>query len=254
MLDVAQVEIMLLILARMASFMVSSPIFSLGGIPALVKIGLAVLLTILLYPVIGNQVVVPQNLISLAIVLLGEVMVGLALGFVASLAFHGIRIAGELVDLHIGFSMANLLDPFSHFSTTLVGQFLYMWGTLLFLIINGHHSLLAAMARSYQIIPVAGATYHNQLTEEVVHLFAGTFALAFRVAAPFLAVLIISDLALGLIARTVPQLNVFMLGMPVKVVLALGGLSIAFPLLAIAMGGMFSQMEKDLLMIMGSLH
>ncbi|MHB1125907.1 MAG: flagellar biosynthetic protein FliR [Bacillota bacterium] len=254
MLDVAQVEIMLLILARMASFMVTSPIFALGGIPALVKIGLSAILTIILYPMVGDQVVVPQNILSLAMVLIGEALVGLALGFVASLAFHGIRIAGEMLDLQIGFSMATLLDPLTHASATLVGQFLYMWGILLFLIINGHHSLLVALARSYQIIPVAGASYQGQLTEEVVHIFVGTFAMAFRVAAPFLAVLIISDLALGLIARTVPQLNVFMLGMPVKVVLALGGLSVAYPLLAIAMAGIFSQMEKDLITVLGSMR
>ncbi len=252
-MDFTQFSSLFLVLARLTAFMAAAPFFAIRNVPALVKVGLAALLTMLVGPVLpAPDEPIPGELLAYMLVVMGEVLVGLALGFLATLIFSAIRLAGELVDLQIGFAMTNLFDPQSGGLISALGQFMYTMGILLFLLMDGHHSLLAAIVRSFTVVPLGGAMAVDGVAAHAVKVFGAMFVLGLKIAAPILAVLVISDLALGMVARTVPQLNVFILGFPLKAALGMIALSVTAPVLAVIMASVFGQMERDLLILMGN--
>lgn len=247
-----QAEVFFLVLVRTTAFFVAAPFFGIRGVPALVKAGLGILVALLLLPVLpaGQPTFSSGWLYALAA--LNESLAGLALGYLASLIFSAIQVAGQLLDIHMGLAMASLFDPQNATTTTIMGQFFAILGLLLFFQMDGHHTLLLALQESFRLLPLGGVQFSGSLVWAVVKLFTGTFALALKIAAPVLAVLLIADLALSLVARTVPQLNVFILGFPLKVGLGLLVLITILPLLATVFSNLFSQMEHDLALIIRS--
>jgi len=239
-----------LVFARITAFFIQAPFFSISGVPALLKIGLGLLVTMVLFPILPAVDNISGDLIGYSILVIREVIVGLIIGYVSTLTFTAIRVAGEVIDIQIGFAMAAVFDPQGQSRITLVGQFMYLLEILLFLAINGHHNLLMAISYSYEIIPVTGVIFQTTCIAAVIKIFVGMFSLGIRIAAPFITVFVLSDIALGMVARTVPQLNVFMLGFPLKAGLGLVTLTAALPVLAVIIEGILQQMEKDILLIM----
>lgn len=239
-----------LVLARMSAFVFLVPFFSIKGTPALVKIGFSVMLSALILPGIGNAVV-PEDLLEYAFLVIKEVMVGLVLGFACMMVFNAVRMAGEIIDIQMGFSMATVFDPQNQSRVTLTGQFFYLLQILLFLAVDGHHSLLMAIAYSYTLIPVAAGGLKVTLAMAVFKLFIQVFSLAIRVALPFMVLFLICDISMGILARTVPQLNIFVLSFPAKIGIGLFTLAAVIPTLAVLINNIFIQMENDLARIMG---
>lgn len=248
--EVESFQLGLLVLARITSFIVIAPFFSIRSAPKVAKIGLAIFITILLFPLVEETQIVSYDLVLYFILIVKEIIVGLIIGFVSSLTFTALRVAGQMVDIQMGFAMASVLDPQTGSRNTLVGQFLYTLGIMLFISINGHHSLLMAIFHSYDLIPVAGVVFTKSIAMEVLRIFIGMFALGFKIAIPFITILLISDIALALLARTVPQLNVFILGFPLKVGLGVLSLALALPILGSIIINILSQMEKDIMVVM----
>ncbi|MBC7342899.1 MAG: flagellar type III secretion system protein FliR [Clostridia bacterium] len=247
-------QLHLLVLCRVSSFLVTAPVFSSRSIPPLAKIGLATLVAILIAPQVrGYSGLETASWQIFVMRVIAEVLVGLALGWIASLTFNAIRVAGEMIDLQTGFSMAQLFDPQQGYQVSLLGQLMVVLGTLLYLAIGGHLVLLESLGASYNLIPPGGAGLAQADSAIVAKIFVGSFALGFRMAAPLLAVLAVTDIALSLVARTVPQLNVFILGFPLKAGVALVALELALPLLSVMMGQVFDQVQKDLSTIVRSL-
>lgn len=254
MIDLQNWLVILLIFTRMTAFFASAPFFSIRGGPPLAKGALGLLVAVLLFPVVGKS---PLNLegglLAFSLLIIQEILVGLFLGYVTSLAFSAIRMAGQLIDLQIGLVMAGIFDPQSGEQSTTIGKFLYTLGVLLFLLMDFHHKLLQALAKSFQLIPLGGFQFEENLAFQLIQVFSGTMLLGLKIAAPVLAVLIIIDLSLGLVARTVPQLNIFMFGFPLKIGLGILVLSLIAPLLASAFAYVFQTMEQDLLLVLRSL-
>ncbi|MBO8167988.1 MAG: flagellar type III secretion system protein FliR [Thermoanaerobacteraceae bacterium] len=252
MLDFQLWLVGLLVFARISSFTVAAPFFDIRGIPTLAKIGFAAVLTILVVPFVPGPTGF-NGLLAYMLHVINEVLTGLLLGFAASLIFHFVRVGGELIDLQMGFAMARVMDPQGEAQVTLMGNLQYIFAILLFFTLNGHHTLIAALIKSFQLVPLATGSLTGGLVEQLVNIFVSMFALAFKIAAPVLAVLLISDLSLGLVARTVPQLNVFMLGFPLKAGLGMLVVALILPMLSGIVSDMLLQMKKDLLLIMRSL-
>lgn len=247
----------LLVLCRLTAFMVVAPFFSFRQAPVLVKIGLGLLLAYLIFPFVSFETLevtrgTAAGFLYLLLVI-KETLVGLALGFVASLIFQAVVTAGQLMDLESGFAFANLLDPQTGTETTLLGEYLNVLALLLFLELNGHHQLLQALLQSFALIPLGTAAFTEPLVASVVRIFGGVFALAFRIAAPLIIVLLVSDVTLALLARTVPQLNVFILGFPLKAGLGILVLSLVLPFLGVVLGEAFDRIPKDLALVMKAL-
>lgn len=252
--DALRLEAFLLVFSRVTAFTVSSPLFSLQGIPALARTGLGLLIAVLLFAAMPLPGDLPGRWQEYVFLVAKETFAGLTLGIISSMVYNSLRTAGELIDLQTGFGMANLLDPVTGSNTSLLGQYLSTLGILIFLELDGHHMLIRALADSFSLLPLGTGTFAGPLTASVVTVFTGVFALALRLAAPVIAVLLVSDIALALVARTVPQLNVFILGFPIKAGLAVLLLSLLTPVLASLVGVIMGQMERDLATVLGAMR
>ncbi|MFN2746241.1 MULTISPECIES: flagellar biosynthetic protein FliR [Bacillus] len=246
----------LLVFVRVSAFYVTVPLFSYRTIPAVHKIGFAFFLAIVSFSTIEKP---PQLDIDAFFMLLimKEALVGLLLGLIAYMMISAVQIAGSFIDFQMGFAVANVIDPQTGAQSPLVGQFLYTLALLFMLSLNAHHLLLDGIYYSYQYIPVdrlALGFGDEAFPEFIAKSFNTMFITAFQLAAPVVACLFLVDLALGIVARTVPQLNVFVVGLPLKI-------AVTFIMLIIFMSVMFSMIQhvfefairtmRDLLSLLG---
>ncbi|MCO7174705.1 flagellar biosynthetic protein FliR [Sporolactobacillus kofuensis] len=225
------IPVFLLILARLTSFIVTMPLFSYRTIPAPVKIGLSVSLAILVDLTQFESQTVPLDG-RFVVLILKEILVGISMGFVAGILVYAVQLAGAFIDMQMGFAMANVISPESGVTTPLTGQFLYVLQLLFFLGVNAHHMLLNGIMYSFQIIPISSLSvaYGSGNTAEfVTRVTAQMFVIAAQLAMPIVGCLFLVDLAVGLIARTVPQVNVFVVGMPLKVLAGFAIMLVVFP-------------------------
>ncbi len=214
-----------LALLRYSAFIFLFPIFAQKGVPNQTKIGFAALMAL---AVPANNME-PVGLEVLVIAGIQEIAIGILLAFVTTMAFAILRFAGQLVDVPIGFGMVSIFDPQTGTQVPIFSQFYYMIALLVFLAIDGHLWVLKAVASSYQYIPIYGFFSAN-ITLEAVLTFAGKiFSIGFQIAAPIIGAVLLTDVALGIVTRTVPQINVFVLGFPIKITVGLLIVILAIP-------------------------
>lgn len=212
----------LLIGARTSGMFLIAPIFSGRQVPAQLRIGLILVVTMLLS--FATQVKTEFPLTTpgqFIIALIAETLTGYVIGFVVYVVFATVQLAGQLLDMQMGFGIVNVIDPLSGMQMPMMGNFQYLLALLVFLGVNGHHYLIRALAESYQLIPVMGGHYDAQFAQFMIGLGAAMFVTAIKLAAPVVSAVFITDVALGFMARTVPQMNVFIVGLPAKI---LGGI------------------------------
>jgi len=243
----------LLILCRITSFFVVVPVFSSRNVPARFKIGLAVFVSFIVFAAMGtHERIALDGLYFLTIV--REVLVGILLGFIAYMFFTVVQIAGSFMDIQIGFGISNVIDPLTGVSSPVIGNFKYMLATLLFLALNGHHLLLRGIMESYQWVPISSELfahiYNGNISTFLVQTFSTVFALAFQLAAPVSAAIFLIDLGLGLLTRVAPQYNVFVVGVPLKLILGLLILLVMMPDLSSLFQGVFNRMFEAIEQLM----
>jgi len=175
-----------------------------------------------------------------------EVIVGLAFGFTANLVFTAVSIAGEVADMQSGFAFTSLVDPTNEQHTSVIGQFQMMTAWLVFLVVNGHHVLIHGLARSLAILPIGTAVIPAVSAAGPVSLITRTFIVALQIGAPVLGSALIADVALGLLARNVPQMNLLVIGFPIKMMVALTMLMLSLPLLIAAERSLVPMMDSSL--------
>lgn len=242
-----QIGFFLLIFARITGIFSTAPIFGSRNVPVVVKAGLSLVLSYILFPLVfTDKTVIPESVLGYFLVVIGEFLIGLIIGFSASLVFSAIQMAGQLLDMQIGFGIVNILDPQSGQQLPLVGNFKYILALLVFLATNSHHMLLAALFSSFKLVPVTGVTFQSNLTELIVNMVGGTFTIAMKISFPVLLSLLLTDVALGILARTMPQMNIFVVGIPGKIIIGLFVLSLALPFYIIFLEVVFSGMYKDI--------
>ena len=246
--DTGSIITFILILIRVSTFLTAAPFFSMQFIPGRVRLGLALALSVALFPsVAGVSPNVPGGIWGYTLAAVSEAGVGLGMGYAASFVFTAVTMAGQYLDLQIGFAMASLLDPADHLNTTLLAQYLYFLAMVIYLDVGGHLLLIADLARSYQLVPLTVAGIGGPAAQEMVRIFAQMFVLAVQMAAPLVAVLLVIELVLGFLGRTAPQVNVFMLSFPVNVAAGLVTLAIILPMLASYLTHLFDVMNGQVL-------
>lgn len=214
--------IFLLVFVRVISFLGTSPIFLVKGVPNLLKVGLGFILTFLVFNFAGvTSELIPNSAAALIGAAAGECVFGLTLGFVTTLVFQGIKMSGQLMDIQIGFSMSSEMDITGTSNVTVLGNITYMTALLIFFLIDGHHIFIQSLVQSFDVVPVLGFKIPPEIGTYILSLFTSMVILAIKLAAPVLVVLFLTDFTMGLIARTVPQLNILMLGLPVKILVGL---------------------------------
>jgi len=192
-----------------------------------------------LMPVVYNPAVgLPTTLVAMTIAVVRELSVGFVIGFAVSLIFVGLQLAGRLTGQVMGLGLANVINPFSESQVSIIGQFFFFFGVLIFLGLRGHHMLIEGLAGTFATIPVGGAVFRQGIIDLMVQLLGDSFILAIKVAAPMLVALFVTMLALGFIARTVPQLNILIVGFPVSIIVGL-------VLIALSLGGIAMLLESE---------
>lgn len=240
-----QIGFFFLLFIRISGFTFVAPIFSSKNVPNYVKIGFSLAVAFILYPFFySTQIVIPESIFPYIIILFKELVVGMVIGFASSMIFYAIQSAGNILDMQIGFGIVNIFDPLSGQQLPLVGNFKYMLALIVFLVTNGHHVLLTALVDSFRLVPVTGVVFHTELMGIFVNMVTELFVLALKISLPVLVAILLTDMALGVLARTMPQMNVFVVGVPGKIIVGIFVLSLALPayiaFLEVAFNGMYS--------------
>lgn len=207
----------ILVFARVAAFFVTVPLFSYRTIPTQFKIAFSLFLAIILAQTIPLTMIPFDSFFVL--LMLKELTIGLFIGLIAFIIVSAIQIAGGFIDFQMGFAIANVMDPQTGAQSPLIGQYFYIIALLFLLSVNGHHMLIDGLHYSFQVISLdAFIPFSNEsIGRFIMQTFNSMFVIAFQVAVPIVGCLFLVDVALGLVARTVPQLNVFVVGLPIKI-------------------------------------
>ena len=215
-------------LARILAMISTSPVIGNKQVPKRIKVGLSVMLAIIIAPTIGEMPPVsigsPQGLL----IILQQVIIGVAMGFTMRLIFTAVEMAGELIGLQMGLGFASFYDPLNASYTPIVARWMGMIAALAFLAMNGHLYMLSALAESFKTLPV-GSMMTSQGFHEVATWGGSIFAYALQISLPILAALLTTNIALGILTRAAPQLNLFAIGFPVTLAIGFFVLALSMP-------------------------
>lgn len=247
-----------LVFFRVSAILFTAPLFGSKNIPMRIKASLAIVITIVMITSLNQQLkldgallVQSQNVIGLIIMIFREVLFGIAVGFTAQLTFMGIQMAGQLIGQEMGFGMMRIMDPTTRANVTIVAQFKVTVSMLIFLIIGGHHYILMGLAKSFSAVPLAQWGVSKPLVEHLSVVFSSIFSTALKIAIPIMAMTFLTKIALAIIARTMPQMNVFVIGFPLQVSMGLIAMSISLPFFLKVLGGLFMTMRDNMWGVFG---
>lgn len=240
-------EVVLLVMVRVSALFVLSPVFGNPVIPVRVRVGTAVIVALLLAPM---ALAGPRPDLStpylLTMAIAAELAAGLTLGFVAALFFHGVQFAGYLLGLQMGFGMNQLFDPTTRSNSSELGVLLSMVATVSFLASNAHHWLLAAIWRSFHAVPIASFVPRGPLVEKVLLATVGVFDVALTLMLPIGGVILVIELALAILNRVIPQMNVFAVGTGAKILLGMTALAATLPLMGNTFDLLIDRLSRQL--------
>ncbi len=231
----------LLVLGRVGPLFLFAPALSSQALPARAKGVAAVAIAVGLTPFALRSQRLPLDTVSLAELMVKEVLVGLAFAFAVGAVVAAISVAGSLLDSTVGYAFASLVDPVHGTSGGPLGQLYGLVAAVVFLTVGGDHWLVEGLARTYQLVPLRQMPSFTALAGGVEHAFAGILASALEVAAPVLLAVVITDLGFGMVSRVVPQMNVFAVGFPAKILVALLVVGASLPFTA----GWFVDAARD---------
>lgn len=221
-----------LVFFRTAGILTFAPIYKDESLPIQLKVGLSMLVAFVIYPTIDSSAVtLPTTLGAFVIVVIKEVLLGVIIGFIANLVFSVFFIAGDLIGREIGLQVGSVVDPQLHTESTPLSLLFYLIAALVFLSLNGHHWFIKAISTSYSSIPIGQMNLSAATVNRVVTLFKTFFTAGAVIAGPSIVVLMLALVALGLTSRVAPQVNVFFLAFPIKMLLGFGVIILSLPFL-----------------------
>jgi flagellar biosynthetic protein FliR len=243
-----------LVLIRTASVLFFSPIYSQAGLPLMIKIGLALVIAFAIFPTIGSSPQeLPDNMISFILIVFKELAIGFLIGYVATLAFAAFVMGGGLISTEMGLTMAELVDPLSGDRVSPIAQLLQIVGLILFFSINGHHWLINALILSYKTVPLTGSIDLAFSISKIIHLFNGLFVSAIKIAAPIMIVLGLTVVVSGFLARSTPEINIFLIIFPMKILVGFLLLVLMFPFITRAIQYLLDLLRKDIFSLVGGM-
>ncbi len=228
----------LLVFVRVTSFFIVLPLFSYRTIPTTYKVGFGFFLSWIMF--LSMEAPVFEIGAAYYLLILKEALVGILIGFIAYVIMSSIQTAGGFIDFQMGFGMVNVMDPQTGAQSPIMGQYLYIISLFFLLTVNGHHLILDGIYYSYQFIPIDQAWLplgSEKVVEFVIRSFSTMFLIALQMSLPVVGSLFLVDVALGIVARTFPQLNIFVVGIPVKMV-------VSFLILIVVMSTMMVVVSK----------
>jgi len=239
------------VFARMTGMIVFNPFFGRKNVPFMIKIGLAFFLSITLLGIVPSTSTIPvNNIVIFLLVCVKELFIGFVVGFIMQMFMSILLLAGEFADLQLGVGMAKIYDPQSNISMPMVGSLFNLFYTMLFFLSNGHLTFFKIIFFSFNIVPLGAGLINPQCGQYVVLFFANILVLALKLALPVVTIEIITEISLGVLMRSVPQINVFVVGLQLKLLVGLVLLVLIFPALFgffdSMTGTMFESIQKGL--------
>lgn len=236
--------VFLLMLTRCSGIFIIAPFFGSLNIPMTLRVAAAVTFAVVLFPVVDGlgAVAAPPSVLAFTASVLAELFIGWLIGFVAYVCFSAIQMAGKVMDMQVGFAVVNVLDPTSGQQIPLIGSFLYNLGIIVFLVTNGHHAIIAALVESFRAVPLLGMQPSLSLPMILVDFTNGIFVTGMKIAMPVTFAILLVNVALGILARTMPQMNIFVVGIPLQLMVGVGVLSMLLPFYVMFLDVLFNEM------------
>ena len=220
------------IILRVTAFLGISNIFFPKGTPNTLKIGFSLIFSVALLSGVDYSNI--NNITSnyyLITYMISEISTGLILGLITNISFEIVVMAGSLLDLHIGLSMVNIVDPNSKVNTTISGNLLHYVAIMIFFVVNGHHIILKSLIESYNLLSMGTSILNQETMMVLISIIIQYFIIGLRIAIPVVLIMLMTDIAMGLVSRAVPQINVMILGMPVKMLVGLIAIAVSLPIM-----------------------
>lgn len=242
-----QAALFMLIATRLSAMLVVAPVFSSRVIPTRVKAGLVIIVSYITLPIVSAEGgAVPEGLLAFATLAVKEALIGFAFGLVAQFLFAAFQTAGAFIDITAGFAIAQTFDPSANVSTSILGRWYNLIAVAAFLALGGHQLLVAGVVRSFTLAPPLATPDLGALVVGVLAQADDILLVVVQIAAPIIGALLITDVTLGVISRSVPQMNIFIVGLPLKIIVALAGTAILLPSLIGLTNSLTNQMFSDL--------
>ncbi len=242
-----QLHVFLLILLRASGVFIFAPIFSHRTIPPLIKVGAVILLSVVLTPTLDySQLPQMESMWQLVGLAAKEILVGIIIGLLYRLIFMGAKTAGAILGYQIGFAIVSMPDIEEGGQISIMGKLWDLLAILIFLSINGHHLVLAAFADSYECIAPGMVGLASSVGEMIITYTAYVFVIALKMVAPVMITLFLTDVALGTIAKTMPTMNVFFVGFPIKIGVGLMVVAMSLPIFSYVLERAMSYLDNEL--------
>ena len=216
-------------LTRVLAVLAAAPVLGQTRIPVRIRIGLAIGITLVLAPTLPTPPAIAPTSAAGMLILATQLVIGLAIGFVLRLVFTAVEMAGDLIGLQMGLGFAMFYDPANVQHTPIIGQFMGLLATLAFLAINGHLMVISALADSFRALPIAASPLGANLFEALSRHGAIVFVAGLQLALPLIVTMLVVNLALGVLTRAAPQLNIFAVGFPLTIAIGFGALILTLP-------------------------
>ncbi|MGQ9603155.1 MAG: flagellar biosynthetic protein FliR [bacterium] len=225
-----RIDLLLICFMRVSGFLFIAPMFGSKFIPIPIKAWFGLLLSFAIVPIVKvAQPLPPLGGFEFFLLLAREIFLGVIMGLIAILFIQAVELGGHIIGLQMGFASSVLFDPLSNSDISVLGRFQGMLALVFFVVINGHHAMLASLAGSYAVVPASLSGFGQESVSNMIEATAGLFTLAVKVAIPVLSAILMVEAALAMLAKTMPQMNVFIVGFPVKIALGLLVLAWSLP-------------------------
>ncbi|MBM3215308.1 flagellar biosynthetic protein FliR [Candidatus Poribacteria bacterium] len=254
LLDVSTLSAFMLVLFRLSALMLTAPIFGDAVIPARARVGLAFVLALVVFPLLPwNQFQAPTSSVAYGVLIFRELLVGITIGYAARAVFAGIQTAGQVISFQMGLALATTFDPNSGVQNTVVATMYYWAALMVFLAVNGHYFVLMGVVNSYNAIGFGQATFDGNVLLVIIQFLGDIFKVAIQVSAPVTVVLFFTNALLAILGRAMPQMHIFLVGLPVTI-------GLGFLVLALSTGGvialfpsLFEKLYEDITLLLRAL-
>lgn len=242
-LNYAWIETFIYILLRFSGMVIISPIFGRKNLPVMFRIGMCLVFSVIVIALLPqNYYIESSNLISFFINALKETVFGLLIGYISLVTLSLAISSGRIIDMQIGFGLSNFFDPQFGSQIPVTGSLLNIVLILVFFMVDGHHMLIKIITESFIMVPPGKAALNTAGFELLISYFIWFFLISVKVVIPIVAVSLVSEFALGVIVKTMPQMNVFVVGIPIRIFLGLLIIMFFLPVFIMLLNGVFDQM------------
>ena len=255
-LDMNEMAVFAMVLIRVSVILFMFPVFGSNLIPMPVKAGMSLLLSLYLTPVVTvSPQSFPNTILEGGVLVLSEAVMGLTLSLVVRFFFAAVQVGGQLVGYQMGFAIANVFDPVSGGQMSILSNFAFWVTLILFMVLDGHHMFIRALAHSFEMVPVGHLYPGKSIMPSMIKLSSGMFSLSLQISGPAIVALLLVNAAFGIVAKVVPQINILIVAFPINVSMGLFFFGVSLHLILASMKanlGTWERLLKSIMVVFGA--